>query len=142
MRCVDSRQHDYARLSTSVNRRAGWSGEYHLRGAQSLHVHPHPVPPCDPLGGHDAAGEHDVAAAQSDAVGGELVGQPGQRGEGVTQHVAAHAAPAFLAVDGHGSRQRREVEPAPADSAGPSTMPAWKKSSAMRVGVSSERQST
>ena len=43
---------------------------------QSLHVHPHPVPPLHPLGGHDAAGEHDVAGAQADAVGGELVGQP------------------------------------------------------------------
>ena len=54
-----------------------------------------------------------MAAVQADAVGGELVGQPGQCGERMAQHVATHAAPALLAVDGHGSRQGGEVEPAP-----------------------------
>ena len=91
----------------------GLSGKYHFRRAQPLDVDSHLIPPRNPLGGHHAAGEHDVATAQADAVGSELIGQPGERSERVTQNVTAQAPSAFLAVNGHGSRQCSQIEYAP-----------------------------
>ena len=83
-----------------------------------------------------ASGQHDLAGVQAPALGGEMIGEPGQRVVRMAEHIGAAAAAGFLAVDDRAARAPSSRSGAAARATGaPSTQPAAKKSSATSVGA-------
>src|SRR5450631_1872423 len=75
------------------------SGKRRGHASQSRQFHHHAVADGEPDGLDETAGQHDLAGGEAVAVGGEMIGEPGQRVTGLAEHVGAAALPDFLAVD-------------------------------------------
>ena len=81
------------------------------------------------------AGQHDVSTSQHTPSGGQVVGEPSQRFEGMAHHIGALPPADFNTIDRQVAGRRAEVEIAPLDDRIPSRQPAPKKSSAISVAV-------
>ena len=75
------------------------SGERRAHAAEAGQIHHHAVAGLEPQRLDEAPGQHDLARAQALAVGGEMIGEPGQRVVRMAEHVGAGAAADFSAVD-------------------------------------------
>src|ERR1700682_4217000 len=75
------------------------SGECSFYRPEPLQFHPHLVPGLEPHRLDEAPGQHDLAGAQAFAIGGEMIGEPGECVVRMAEDVGAGAPPCLVAVD-------------------------------------------
>src|SRR2546422_256734 len=107
-RASDSRT-DGTLSAITPTRPAGYLRELRFHRAQPVELHLHAVARIEPHGFHETAREHDLPGMQSLALFGEMIGEPGQRVVGMTEHVGPGAAPGLLAVDDGAALDREQV---------------------------------